>query len=460
MTLKTHRIGILLLLALCAGPAVAHVSEGGFVLLLPTGVYTVAGVASVALTALLLILVPTERAEEVFSAPPLVRLPRVPVRYLTSSASFLMLCLLIWVGLTGPRDPLTNPLPLTIWTVWWIGLVAIQGLFFDLWRWINPWAGPVALLRHIGPGRRPRLPLGHGIGIASFLALCALIMVDPAPSDPARLAWFLMVYLTTTLIGVTLFGPRWLYRAEAVGMLMRSYGRVRILGKRRGRLAAGLPGWQVLHAHTAPLGLGLFALILLGGGSFDGLNETFWWFDLIGINPLAFPGRSAVIFENLTGLLVANAALLTAFALTLLFGLRLIRAKGLVRAMRIFAPSLLPIALGYHIAHYLTAFLVDGQYALAALNDPLSRGNDLLGMGQFYVTTGFFNTQGTVRIIWLSQAGAVVIGHILAILLAHALAVRHYGTARRAVLLQAPLAVFMVFYTLFGLWLLASPRGA
>ena len=131
----------------------------------------------------------------------------------------------------------------------------------------------------------------------------------------------------------------------------------------------------------------------------------------------------------------------------------------LARAFCLFAPTILPIALGYHIAHYFTSFLVDGQYALVALSDPLGTGADLLGLGHHFVSTGFFNSQASVRTIWLTQAGAVVVGHILAVMLAHAIALRHFGSTRRAALSQAPLALFMVLYTLFGLWLLASPRG-
>ena len=129
------------------------------------------------------------------------------------------------------------------------------------------------------------------------------------------------------------------------------------------------------------------------------------------------------------------------------------------QALCLFAPTILPIALGYHLAHYLTSAMVDGQYVLMALTDPLGRGADLLGLGPFFVTTGFFNTPGTVKAIWLTQAGAVVIGHVIAILLAHALAVRGQQATWRAVLGQAPLALFMIGYTVFGLWLLASPRG-
>ena len=102
---------------------------------------------------------------------------------------------------------------------------------------------------------------------------------------------------------------------------------------------------------------------------------------------------------------------------------------------------------------------MDIQWTLLATSDPLDTGADLLGLGQFYVTTGFFNTRDTVQVIWLTQAGAVVIGHVISILVAHAIALRVYGNDRAALLSQAPLAALMVVYTLFGLWLLASPRG-
>jgi len=65
-----------------------------------------------------------------------------------------------------------------------------------------------------------------------------------------------------------------------------------------------------------------------------------------------------------------------------------------------------------------------------------------------------------VETIWLMQAASVVIGHILSVMLAHAIALDLFGSARRAIISQAPLAAFMVLYTLLGLWLLAAPRGA
>ncbi len=447
-----------------AQEAQAHASEQGFVLLLPTETYAAAGTASVILTVVLLAGLPDRLVRALFRPLPLMRWPRLgPARLWTSGLSFVALAGLIWVGLAGPRDPMANPLPLAIWTLWWVVLVTAQGVLGDIWRWLNPWSGPVALTRWaLCLPVLLRLPGGFGQSgaLATFLLFAAFLLTDPAPADPARLAVTVAGYWLFTFGAVLIFGPRWLWRGEGLTMLMRNYAALAVLGRARGRLACGLIGWQAMASRRPQPGAAMFMLIMLGTGSFDGLNETFWWLDFLGINPLAFPGRSAVVLPNALGLLLANLALIAVFALAVWMGLRLIASDlGLARAFCLFAPSVLPIALGYHIAHYLPGFLVEVQYVLAVATDPLARGQDLLGLGTFYITTGFFNTQETVRVIWLSQAGAVVIGHVLAVAMAHALALRAFGSRSRAALSQVPLAGFMVLYTLFGLWLLAAPRG-
>lgn len=440
----------------------AHASEQGLVLLLPTDLYISSGVAAVVLTVLLLAALPNRAAETMFTSLRLMRVRRSRWHLVVSVFSAALFCGLWVVGMIGSRDPLSNPLVLGIWTVWWVGLVSLQGLFGNIWRWINPWTGPVALLRWLGVRPVLRLPvgLGHSLAVVTFLGFALFLMADIAPADPARLALIAGGYWAFTLIATLVFGPRWLLRAEGVTVLMRSYALMGVFGRRGSKTGLGLWGWKILRKPVPPIGLAAFMLILLGSGSFDGLNETFWWMGVLGINPLEFPGRSAVVTQNALGLLAANAGLLAVFAVTIWAGLRLIRSDmPLSQAFCIFAPSILPIALGYHIAHYYTSFLVQSQYAIAAFNDPFANGADLFGLGTFYVTTGFFSTPDSVRAIFLTQAAAVVIGHVLAVLLAHALAVRHFGTRTRATLSQTPLAVFMTAYTFFGLWLLASPRG-
>lgn len=456
-------VPVILLATLTPGPVRAHASEQGLVLLLPTDVYLAAGTASVALTVLLLAVLPAGAVRALFARIPILRMRRGGGRVMVSCLSFLLLWALIWAGLTGSHDPLDNPLPLFVWTVFWVGFVTLTGLLGNLWRWVNPWTGLLVLARRLSGGRAPfRWPdrFGHVGAIILFAVFGAVLLADPAPADPVRLANIVAGYWVFTFLAALAFGTRWMQRVEFLSVLMRSYGRVGILGRGAARLRMGVPGWQIATGPSPGPSLAVFTLMILATGSFDGLNETFWWLDLIGINPLEFPGRSAVVVQNLTGLFLANVALVCVFALALWLGRLLVSdAPPPGRAFCIFAPSILPIALGYHIAHYLPSFLVDGQYALIAANDPLGRGADLLGLGSYYVTTGFFNTQDTVRVLFLTQAGAVVGGHILAVLLAHALALRSFGRTRAALFSQVPLAAFMILYTFFGLWLLASPRG-
>jgi hypothetical protein len=202
----------------------------------------------------------------------------------------------------------------------------------------------------------------------------------------------------------------------------------------------------------------LFVLLTLASVSFDGLARTFWWLGLGDINPLEFPGRSALTVRNSVGLLLSFAALAAGYTAAVRLGWALAGRTGaaslLVGAL---VYSLIPISVAFHFAHYLPAFLVDGQYALIAAADPLGTGRDFFGAEHGHVTTSFLNTYSGVRLIWNAQTAAIVLGHVLAIVLAHATAVRHFGSRRAAVISQMPLAFLMVLYTLFGLWVLSTP---
>jgi hypothetical protein len=452
-------------------PAAAHVSEQGLVLLLPTDAFITAGIWVVALTALALAVTPGDTSERLFSS---FVLPKVPVprwETATSLLSFAFLCWLAFIGLTGSRDPLANPLPLFIWTVFWILLVLLQAVIGNLWRWINPWTGIARLL--LGThDRKPWGTLPKRIGcwpaVIGLLTFSSFALADPAPDDPARLAVIVAGYWSYTFVAIALFGEvEWLRRGEFITLLMRHFATLAPLRLSRRESRFGLPGWQLLEAGSLSVSGGVFVLILLGTGSFDGLNETFWWLARIDVNPLEFPGRSAIIAETVGGLLLANGLLVGAFAALIWLGHTLAgqacpdaNSISFREAFGKLAVSILPIALAYHLAHYLTMLLVNGQYALAAASDPFASGADYLGLGTFYVTTGFFNTRDTVQSIFLAQAGAVVIGHVLAILSSHAIAVRLYGKNKPALISQIPIAVFMILYTFLGLWLLASPKGA
>lgn len=442
-------------LCLCPVPALAHASEQGFVLLLPTGLYTLGGALVVVLTVVLLAAAGSWTPGSLLR--PFLFFPRMPVRLrpVVQMLGLVALLILVWNGASGPTDPLRNPLTLGVWTVFWIFLLGVQALLFDIWTWVNPFAGLARLVRAAGvtPVLGAFRP-GRCIAVIMFLCFAGFLMADPAPADPGRLAGILSIYLAVTGAGLVLVGPRWLLTAEFLTVLMRTYRKTAVFGAYGGRTGLGLNGWRILKLGAPALPLAMLMLILLGSGSFDGLNETFWWLGVLGVNPLEFPGRSAVVAPNVAGLLAMNAALVAAYGIAIRLGLSLAGGGIPFRlAFRSLAPSILPIAAGYHLAHYLTSFLVDGQHVLSAISHAL-------GFGERHITTGFFNTLSSVRLIWSTQAGAVVIGHVMAILVAHALALKLFADHRRATLSQLPLALFMIAYTVFGLWLLAAPKGA
>lgn len=432
------------------GTAFAHAAEGGFVLLLPTDLYVAGGAAVVALTVMLLAVAPSWRPERMLRQ--YIRLPVLAprLRPVTQMLALFLLALMLWAGAWGPTDPLRNPMTLGLWTVFWIGLVGVQALLFDVWRWVNPFAAICRLTSLVVPAPpMARYSPSGWAAVVFFLAFSGFLLADPAPSDPRRLAVFATGYLIFTAVASTIYGPRWLLRGEFLTVLMRTYRQTALAGGR----AMGPNGWRILRMGMPTLALAVFMLNLLGSGSFDGVNETFWWLGILDVNPLEFPGRSELIAPTLAGLLTVNATLILAYGISIRLGLSL--AGGgvdFLTAFRVFAPSILPIAAGYHLAHYMTSFLVDGQHVVSVLSYTV-------GLGERPVTTGFFNRLDMVRVIWLSQAGAVVIGHVIAILVAHALALRVFPDPRRATLSQLPLALFMVGYTVFGLWLLAAPKG-
>jgi len=130
-------------------------------------------------------------------------------------------------------------------------------------------------------------------------------------------------------------------------------------------------------------------------------------------------------------------------------------AAGL--SLRALVVSIIPIAFGYHLAHYLPNLIIDTQYALRALGDPFALGWNLLGLRDLHVQAAFLSDHASVAVIWNVQVAAIVGAHGVAVITAHAIAAELGHERRAALRSQAPMAVLMVGYTVLGLWLLSTP---
>tara|TARA_R110002110_G_scaffold44914_8_gene137739 strand:+ start:444 stop:1865 length:1422 start_codon:yes stop_codon:yes gene_type:complete len=461
---------LLLTLCLTTFPvaALAHASEQGLVMLLPTGLYTLGGTLAVGASILLMAFLPVKALEGVFQYRSLgsVRLIK-RIEAPSSILAFVAFLGLIFVGFNGPNDPQSNLLPLFIWTGWWIGVFVIQGLVFDIWRLINPWSG-LARVLSVDASAIFTLPkrLGHWPAVGGFLLFQLFLLADIAPNDPDRLAAFALGYWLFNFAGIVLFGAdQWLGRVECFTVLFRLIGSLRMVQTDK-TFRLGIPGWSSIAAAPLDASRAIFCVMILVSGSFDGLHETFWWLGKIGINPLEFPGRSAVVWSSSLGLLGANILGVSVYGFVIWVGLVSVRRFGGIQNIRFmdafntFAVAILPIALGYHFAHYLVSFLVQAQYLVATIGDPLAKGWNLFGLGRLTVKTGFLSSMDHVRSILLTNVSAVIAAHVLSVIMAHRLAGRFCSTRRNLLLIQCGLSLVMIVYTIFGLWLLSTPRGA
>ncbi|WP_342343897.1 hypothetical protein [Chthonobacter albigriseus] len=464
-------LGALLLVG-GAGPALAHGSERGFVMLLPTGHVMAGGAAAVAASFLAAALIP-ERAGRAIAAARL-RLGTVPAvdPTWTSTLSAVIVLALVAVGFLGYPDPLTNPLPLSIWTVWWVGFPLAHAVFGNLWAYLNPLTGPYRLLdRWLGgelkAAARP-LPAGLGYwpAIGGFLLFAWFELVSLKPDEPETLATAVSIYLILSFACLATFGEEdWMGRGDPFAPFFRFVARLSpLVFERRddGRVAVvlALPGAGLVHAKPMPVTGVAYVLLTLATVSFDGFSKTFTWLSFIGINPLEFPGRSAVTGANTAGLLAAFAVLAGVFFAATAIGWAAAGRPGrYADAAGRAVLSVVPISIAFHLAHYLTALLVNGQYALLAANDPLGLGANLLGLRGMQVTTSFLTSAAGSTRVFAVQTGVIVVGHVVAVVAAHLAAAAVARSRREALAIEAPLAAVMVGYTAFGLWLLSTPTA-
>src|SRR5690606_22148093 len=232
--------------------------------------------------------------------------------------------------------------------------------------------------------------------------------------DPERLAAALVGYFLANLAAMAVFGhEQWSRRAECLSVFMRMIARLGVVGTgptadARRSVALCLPGAKLVSAEPMPASGTLFLLLALGSVSFDGLMRTFFWLGLFDINPLEFPGRSAVMGLGSFGLVLTFLVLALAFLAAVGLGERLAGAAGsMLPAAGALVWSIIPISMAYHFSHYLAALVVNGQYALAALSDPLMNGADLFGTAGLHVQAGVLMGAERAWILWNLQAAAI-----------------------------------------------------
>jgi hypothetical protein len=378
---------------------------------------------------------------DVRAAPPpagAAGLPPPVVRYGLRALGLVAWLWILAQGIAGGAS-LADVGSLFVWNWTWVVVALISALWFPIWHWLDPFSTlhdlGAALLRRLGIGGWAVSPYPAWLGRWPAVAMLVFfIWMELVLRSPLGSTLFIAVmgYTTFTLAMMAQFGrDTWRDNGEVFSVWFRVLNRLAPLGLadeegrvRRRPFGAGLleGGWRVEDV----------VLVALGTGSilFDGLSQTAPWYDVFGAPP---PGPLTLQLLGFLGVIVAAAMIVA-------------RLVGLAST----GAGLLPIAVGYLLAHYLTFVAIDSQRLVIALSDPLQQGEDFLGTA-FHEPTGAFLPPG---LIWTLQIVTVVGGHMIGAWAGHVAAAREAGTDRR--LRQVPLAVVMVLLTTVTLWSLGQ----
>jgi uncharacterized membrane protein YhaH (DUF805 family) len=121
---------------------------------------------------------------------------------------------------------------------------------------------------------------------------------------------------------------------------------------------------------------------------------------------------------------------------------------------RRFAHTLLPISIAYVIAHYFSLLVFSGQLLVPLASDPLGTGANIFGTANVQPNTAIVSG----NVVWYVQVGALLVGHVAGLTLAHDRALTLYRRARDATRSQYWMLTVMVAFTSLGLWILSSTQ--
>lgn len=368
-------------------------------------------------------------------------------------ARALVLATYAWAALAmmGGKDLLTNPIFGFVYVWMWVGLVPISLLLGQFWRSTNPLrtihSGLSAAARVDPQQGLISLPTGVGVwpAVVGLFGFGWLELVQPDRTTLAVLRLWALAWFVILILGAIVFGQRWIGASDPFEVYASTLAQMSIWRRvgdevRFVNPLAGLNGWR------APPGATAVVAALLGSTAFDSFTNTSWWIQTVQSS------SAPTVLWGTGGLLAMIIIVFVSFSLAAAwmgrYGDQPARAYP-----RLMVGSLLPIVLGYVVAHYATLLIVEGQRTAINFSDPLGRGWNVFGSAEMGVNSAIFNHPTAIA---MTQLCAIVGGHIFGIVCAHEKSVALLP-ADRAVWGQLPLLLVMIGYTCAGLLLLFSP---
>ncbi|PZS32793.1 MAG: hypothetical protein DLM59_07520 [Pseudonocardiales bacterium] len=443
----------------------AHAFGQRYELPIPLLLFVLGGAAVVLASFLLVFRSAVARREE---HPPPDETHLQTLRPVWAAISILMLALLVAAGFVGSQEVPENILPTVFWVVVWVAVPLSCGVLGDWTQAVNPFANLAkvadsprirkALLGSPEPVVWPRWLGWWPAAALYFLAGLAELVFNLTWTVPRNIALALLLYAVYCLFGGLIFGRAFVQRGEMFSAAFATWGRL-------GYLRFGAPGRRGFAAglevpFEPTVSRIAFVLLLLVSVNFDGLLSTPRWntFERKVQSSIGAAADRLEVFRTLTFLilLLVIAGLFGMFALAASrAGRDGARFRGALAGL---LPSVLPIAFGYLLAHYVQYLLVNTQLLFPLVGNPIGKEswplhlpfpfNDTYEVHPHFLPTAFY---------WYIAVFVIIAVHVMAVVLAHRHLARAGRSVERARASEYRWLVAMVGYTMLSLWLLAQP---
>jgi hypothetical protein len=356
----------------------------------------------------------------------------------------------VWAAVAGP-DNLANPTFGVVYVLLWVGIVPASVLLGPVYRAVNPLRTVHWLLSRATGGDAShgvfRLPAWVGLWPAALglLAFVWLELVFPESNYLWSIRLWFACYFAIVLVGAALFGDRWIAAADPFEAYSTLVGHLSPFGRRGdGRLVVRSP-LRNLDGVAARPGLLAVVAVLVGSTMFDSFQDSLPWVRFsagLPLDPQLVATLALVAFCVVVGLLFRLATVVAT------------PVEGIPRRAMptLFAHSVIPIVVGYVIAHYLSYLVEVGQQTVIYLSDPMVEGANYLGTADLQVNHWLVLHPTFLAV---TKVAAIVGGHVLGVIAAHDRAMKLLPR-RDQLTGQLPLLLVMVGYTITGLYLLLT----
>ena len=457
--------------AFASVPAVAFAHGFGQRIDLPLPLYIyLFGAGAVVMLSFILLALASRRFSEMLYAYPTFNLSTqawfraLSSRWVLTPVKFFFVAFFLVAlasGIWGDQNPAFNMLPTVVWILFAVGVPFTSAFLGNIWAVINPlktlFEYVEALLRRPVVLIKDGWPATWGVWPALIL-LFVFRWVENVSLDsaiPFPLAIFVLTYALVTFAGMALFGKEtWLQKGDPFSVFFSFLSRFSITEARTQENktevylrppAVGLLRGDADFSQTA------FVLLMLSSVAADGVLTT----------PIFQNAFSTLLSFGLPWSVVGTLGLAGLFAVFVFvyYGFSyLTRAVSgdtspLILVAQKFIYSLLPISIAYEVAHYLSILVVEGQRLIYLISDPFGRGWNLFGTANYDISYTVLN----LKLLWNLQVGLIIVGHVIAVIVAHAMAERYFNDSRKALISQYPMLALMIFYSCLSLWIMAQP---